>query len=234
MVAFDVGLKNLAFARVRWDPADPLGTWRVVDWRVQGVAHRTRGETVLSLHLILRGVAAIRPADTVVIEQQMRGVMVAVSYAIFAQALELTSEAGRSDAAVRFVSAKDKLSPDILTALCPIAVDPRTAVGGKRPRHSYDDNKADAVEVAARLTTALPGRFDGALAAAYLAACKRDDLADALLHALAYVLRGVALGGAAEAEAKRKRLAVMTLGEGRAPGDDGAGDDGDSADEGAA
>lgn len=226
VVAFDVGVKNLAFARVRWSPGDPVGTWRVVAWRKVDIKSSTQSAMLRSLHYVVRAVAAIRETDTVVIERQMMSpVMVGISFAIFAQCMELTSERGRSDAAVRFAGAGDKLGHDLLLTVCPGSArvaggagERRAAgVGEKRPRAAgYGANKEEAVAAASALLAENGARFTEEAARTFRDAVKRDDLADALLHALAYALGGAARGRAVEVAAARRRAAgsaVVTLGD---------------------
>jgi hypothetical protein len=167
--AVDVGLRHMSVCVVTWRSPAPRNARElaqraseatIVYWEVSPLSAETRRGTACVLEDVLVYVEArgeiFSRCDAIAIEQQRTSLFRAISVALYVR-LRAVAPGAR----VAFQSASAKLAP------------------WASPR-SYGARKAEAVRLSAAILQGQPGAL-----AHLLAAGKKDDLADAHLHALA-------------------------------------------------
>ena len=167
VVAFDVGVKNLAFVAM-------TGECRVTAWENLAVAGESLEENVRAVHtLLLARPAFLEHIDVVLIERQppLNRRMSCLAFALFMFFL------GRAPR-VLFVDPKTKTSA-FAAFLASGAVPPAATPPTKS--NAYRRRKAESVACARHALAGTPWLqfLDSAP--------KRDDLADSLLHAYSWV-----------------------------------------------
>jgi hypothetical protein len=192
ILAIDVGIRNLATCTLQRS-ADDEKVWHLAEWRSIPLVDASKPVKGLAMDTLAESVAAAlsalcqrlgRSPDLVVIENQpclQNPTMKTLQVILFSWFCFQTP------AKVQLVAAASKLKGWDSVIEQPQEIAPTNAEG----KHSkYSETKRRAVALAPVLAERYIANYrSGGFADAYEAARKRDDLADALLHALV-VLRG--------------------------------------------